>query len=79
MKVVTLMTPHGMRSLARTWFADQDFNFAAAEMCLAHRVENATQQAYQRSDYLKQRRVIMQAWGDYVEQCARPYLPQFFQ
>lgn len=79
MKVTPIMTPHGMRSIARTWFADQDFNFAAAEMCLAHRVENSTQQAYQRSDYLKQRRVIMQAWGDYVEQCARPYLPQFFQ
>ena len=79
MRLTPIMTPHGMRSLARTWFADQDFNFAAAEMCLAHRVENATQQAYQRSDYLKQRRVIMQAWGDYVEKCARPYLPQFFQ
>lgn len=79
MRLTPIMTPHGMRSLARTWFADQDFNFAAAEMCLAHRVENSTQQAYQRSDYLKQRRVIMQAWGDYVEKCARPYLPQFFQ
>ncbi len=79
MHLTPIMTPHGMRSLARTWFADQDFNFAAAEMCLAHRFENATQQAYQRSDYLKQRRVIMQAWGDYVEKCARPYLPQFFQ
>ena len=79
MHLTPIMTPHGMRSLARTWFADQDFNFAAAEMCLAHMVENATQQAYQRSDYLKQRRVIMQAWGDYVEKCARPYLPQFFQ
>ena len=77
--VLTIISPHGMRSLARTWFADQDFNFAAAEMCLAHRVENSTQQAYQRSDYLKQRRVIMQAWGDYVEKCARPFLPQFFQ
>ena len=79
MRLTPIMTPHGMRSLARTWFADQDFNFAAAEMCLAHRVENTTQQAYQRSDYLKQRRVIMQAWGDYVEKCARPFLPQFFQ
>ena len=79
MHLTPIITPHGMRSLARTWFADQDFNFAAAEMCLAHRVENSTQQAYQRSDYLKQRRVIMQAWGDYVEKCARPYLPQFFQ
>lgn len=79
MHIFPIITPHGMRSLARTWFADQDFNFAAAEMCLAHRIENSTQQAYQRSDYLKQRRVIMQAWGDYVEQCARPYLPQFFQ
>lgn len=79
LKITPLICPHGVRSLARTWLADQDFNFAASEMCLAHRVENATQQAYQRSDYLKQRRVIMQAWGDYVEECARPFLPEFFQ
>lgn len=79
LKITPIICPHGVRSLARTWLAEQDFNFAASEMCLAHRVENATQQAYQRSDYLKQRRVIMQAWGDYVEECARPFLPEFFQ
>ena len=78
LKIHDIVSPHGIRSIARTWFADQDFNFAACEMCLAHRVENATQQAYQRSDYLKQRRVIMQAWCDYVEKCARPYIPEFF-
>ena len=79
LKITPLICPHGVRSLARTWLADQDFNFAASEMCLAHKVENTTQQAYQRSDYLKQRRIIMQAWGDYVEKCARPFLPEFFQ
>ena len=65
-----LSTPHGIRAMARSWFAEQGLDFAAAELCLAHRVENTTQQTYQRSDYLEQRRAIMQAWGDYVALCS---------
>ena len=69
------ITPHGVRAMARTWFADTGRDFAAAEMCLAHRVENATQTSYQHSDYLEQRREIMQAWCDYVCDCARTWYP----
>lgn len=78
MGILQYLTPHGVRAMARTWFADQGFDFAAAEMCLAHRVENATQMSYQHSDYLEKRREIMQAWADYVEECARPYIPDLF-
>ncbi|MDT3662674.1 MAG: hypothetical protein ROM54_04035 [Anaerobiospirillum sp.] len=45
------------------------------EYCLAHRVENQVQLSYQRSDYLEQRRPIMEAWGNYVESCFGPYFP----
>lgn len=69
-----LICPHGVRSMARSWFAEQGFDFSAAEMCLAHRVENMTQRAYQRTDYINQRRTIMQAWGDYVESCMSKHL-----
>ena len=65
--------PHGVRSMGRTWFAEQDFNFVHCEYCLAHRVENQVQLSYQRSDYLEQRRPIMEAWGNYVESCFAQY------
>lgn len=72
-KVLDKMTVHGVRSMARSYFAEQGFDFIASEYCLAHQVENATQLSYQRTDYLEQRRVIMQKWCDYVESCYQPY------
>lgn len=71
-----LTTVHGFRSTGRSWMAVNGYDFAASEYCLAHRVENATQASYQRYDYLEQRREIMQAWGDFVEQCYTPYYPE---
>ena len=75
--ILPLICPHGVRSLARSYFAEHNADFAAAEMCLAHRVETQMQRAYQRYDYLEQRRKIMTEWCDYVNECARPYLPNF--
>ena len=71
-----LTTLHGFRSTGRSWMASNGYEFAASEYCLAHRCENATQASYQRYDYLEQRREIMQAWGDFVEQCYTPYYPE---
>lgn len=71
-----LTTLHGFRSTGRSWMASQGYEFAASEYCLAHRCENSTQASYQRYDYLEQRREIMQAWGDFVEQCYTPYYPE---
>ena len=75
--ILPLICPHGVRSLARSYFAEHNADFAAAEMCLAHRVETQMQRAYQRYDYLEQRRQLMAEWCDYVNACARPYLPNF--
>ena len=71
-----LTTLHGFRSTGRSWMAVNGYDFAASEYCLAHRCENSTQASYQRYDYLEQRREIMQAWGDFVEQCYTPYYPE---
>lgn len=71
--IIDRLTPHGFRSMARSYFAEQGFDFIASEYCLAHRVENKVQLSYQRTDYLEQRRVIMQKWCDYVESCYLPY------
>lgn len=71
-----LTTLHGFRSTGRSWMAVNGYDFAASEYCLAHRCENSTQASYQRYDYLEQRRTIMQAWGDFVEQCYTHYYPE---
>ena len=71
-----LTTLHGFRSTGRSWMAVNGYDFAASEYCLVHRCENSTQASYQRYDYLEQRREIMQAWGDFVEQCYTPYYPE---
>jgi integrase len=59
-------TPHGMRSAARSWMADQGVAFELAEACLAHKVGDATVAAYQRSEMLERRRPIMSAWANFV-------------
>jgi integrase len=58
--------PHGFRSSFRTW-AEERTNFprAVVEMALAHAVGDATERAYQRSDLLKKRRALAEAWSRY--------------
>lgn len=60
---------HGIRSIGATWLAEQNFPIEACEACLAHVSASKVRRAYQRSDFLDQRRSIMQAWCDYVEEC----------
>jgi integrase len=60
-------TAHGFRSAFRDWAGDQsDYPREVAEAALAHRVGDATEQAYRRSDALERRRGLMQEWADYV-------------
>lgn len=59
-------TMHGMRSTFRDWCAENGVSDIVAEKCLMHAVGNEVQQAYQRSDLLEQRRVVMQKWADYL-------------
>jgi len=61
-------TAHGFRSAFRDWAGDQsDYPREVAEAALAHRVGDATEQAYRRSDALERRRGLMQEWADYVK------------
>ena len=60
-------TPHGFRTSFRTWGAENEIEtYDVLEMCLAHYPGNEVERAYQRSDQLARRRVVMQAWADYV-------------
>jgi len=58
-------TAHGFRSSFRDWASENGYARELAERALAHAIENKTEAAYHRS----QRRVMMQAWSDYVTGC----------
>ena len=61
------VTIHGFRSSFRSWCADNLVPRELAEAALAHKVEDATERAYQRSDMLGPRRALMQSWGQFVK------------
>ena len=59
--------PHGFRSSFRGWVAEAtNTPFEVAETCLAHSVGNKSSQAYQREDFLEQRKSIMNKWGYFL-------------
>ena len=59
--------PHGFRSSLRTWLADcTTAPEEIAETILAHSPRSKVVKAYRRTDFLKQRIVLMQRWADHV-------------
>lgn len=60
-------TAHGLRAIGRTWLEQQGVKFEVAEACLSHFVGNSTVKAYRRTDYLDERREVMQKWSDYLD------------
>ena len=60
------VTVHGFRSVFRDYIGERT-NFASdiAEAALAHKLGDATHEAYQRGDLLTKRAVMMQAWAEY--------------
>jgi integrase len=66
-------TVHGFRSTFRDWAAEQTTTpREIAEMALAHRVGDDTEEAYRRTDLLNKRRALMEAWGSF---CTGPAMP----
>lgn len=62
--------PHGFRTCGRQWLAQQPLvKDSIAELCLAHKVGGATEQAYNRGDYVGERLKALQMWNDFVESC----------
>lgn len=64
------IVPHGFRSMARCWMADNNVSFEIAESCLSHVAGDKVYRAYQRSDFLESRRMVMERWSSYVLFCA---------
>ena len=65
------LVAHGLRSIGRSWFADNDVPFEVAEACLAHVVGSQVVRAYQRGDYFASRSKVMLSWHSYIQQCAQ--------
>jgi integrase len=62
------MTAHGFRATARTLIAERlGVEDKIIEAQLAHAVGDALGRAYNRTQYLEQRRDMLQQWADYVE------------
>ena len=58
---------HGFRSSFRDWAAEKtQVPEAVAEAALAHREPSKTKRAYLRTDYLEQRRALLEEWGRFV-------------
>ncbi|SCB41731.1 tyrosine-type recombinase/integrase [Rhizobium multihospitium] len=61
------ITMHGFRSAFRDFAGDKtEFPREIAEMALGHKVGNAVEQAYRRSDALEKRRQLMETWAKYL-------------
>lgn len=62
------MTAHGFRAMARTLLQEElKYPVHLIEMQLAHRVADMHGRAYNRTEFLEDRREMMQAWADYLE------------
>jgi integrase len=59
-------TGHGFRALAASTLAEMGFRPDVIERQLAHAERNKTKAAYIRSEYLEERRKMMQQWADYL-------------
>jgi len=63
------MTAHGFRATARTMIAERlGIAPEVIEVQLAHAVGDALGRAYNRTQYLDQRREMMAKWADYLDQ-----------
>ncbi len=63
------MTAHGFRAMARTMLVERlNYDEAIVEAQLAHRVRDALGRAYNRTQFVDQRRAMMQAWGSYLDE-----------
>ena len=62
---------HGFRASARTMLVDElDIDYNVIEANLAHAVKDANGRSYNRTQYVKQRFVMIQQWADYLDKLA---------
>lgn len=60
-------TAHGFRGTASTLLNEREWNKDAIELQLSHMPRDKTRASYNSADHLALRRVMMQAWADYLD------------
>jgi len=60
-------TTHGFRTTASTLLHEQGFHSDMIERQLSHAERNRIKAAYNRAQHLPERRLMMQAWADYLD------------
>ena len=70
-------TVHGFRSMASTALNEMGFRPDVIERQLAHQEQNAVRAAYNRAEYLNERRAMMKRWADHLDTIAAENLVPF--
>jgi integrase len=65
------MTGHGFRAVASSMLNEAGFRSDAIERQLAHKERNAVRGAYNRAEYLPERRKMMQQWANTLDALAK--------
>jgi integrase len=64
---ITDATVHGFRSTFTDWVAEcTNVPKEVADKALAHRIPNAVEAAYRRTDVFDRRRVLMNEWAEFL-------------
>jgi integrase len=59
--------PHGFRATFRTWVDEQtDTDYETKEAALGHVVDTEVVRAYQRSNRIDKRKILLQQWVDFL-------------
>jgi integrase len=60
-------SPHGIRGTASTILNEMGFRPDIIEKQLDHQERDRVRAAYNRADYMEERRDMMQTWADYLD------------
>ena len=61
------MTGHGWRTVASTWANEHGYGADAIERQLSHVPEDKSRGAYNRAEYMPERRAMLTAWAEWLE------------
>jgi hypothetical protein len=61
------VTPHGFRATACTLLNEMGWRPEAIERQMAHGVSDSVRRHYNYAQHLPERRIMMQAWADYLD------------
>ena len=62
---------HGLRSIASTYLNENNWPGDVVEAALSHVDKDEVRRAYNRGKYLKQRTEMMEAWSQFIFECAQ--------